>query len=491
MNIFPKNFPFFAIILLGVLNFGCSKTPTSTTDNPPNPPADTTTTPSKPVKTDVNLWLTNADESAKFQKQNVSLIFSNSATAYQTITVDTTQRYQSIDGFGFAMTGGSAYLIYNLPASQRSTILKKLFTTDSTYIGISYLRLSIGSSDLNQNAFSYDDIASGQTDTTLKYFDMGPDKYSVIPLMQEIVKIDPNIQTIATPWSAPVWMKTNNSTIGGSLNPKYYGVYAQYFVKYIQTMNSYGIPITAVTPQNEPLYGGNNPSMLMSSAEEDDFVKNYLGPAFQKAGLNTKIVIYDHNCDRPDYPLSILADTSAYKFIDGSAFHLYGGQITALSQVHNAYPNKNVYFTEQWTSGPGNFGADVDWAVQNLIIGATRNWSKNVLEWNLASDPNYNPHTPGGCSTCMGALTIGSTITINESYYIIASASKFVRPGSYRVGSDNLSNLQNVAFKTPDGNKVLIVLNSSNSNQEFNIEFAGKYVTTSLKSGAVGTYVWK
>jgi len=443
------------------------------------------------MDTDVNLWLTKADKSVLFEKQNVSLKFSSKSKNVLTIYVDTTQQYQSIDGFGFALTGGSAQLIYRLPSDQRSTLLHNLFSTDSTSIGVSYLRLSIGSSDLNQNVFSYDDIPQGQTDTTLKQFDLGPDLYNVVPLLKEIVAINPNIQTIATPWSAPVWMKTNDSSIGGSLNPKYYNVYAQYFVKYVQAMEANGIPITAVTPQNEPLYGGNNPSMLMSAGEEANFVKNYLGPAFKDAGLKTKIVVYDHNCDRPDYPLSILADSEANKYVDGSAFHLYGGEISALSQVHNSYPDKNVYFTEQWTGGPGNFSEDLNWHVKNLIIGATRNWSKNVLEWNLASDPNYDPHTPGGCSTCMGALTIGTTITRNVSYYIIASAAKFVRPGSVRIGSNNMTNLQNVAFKTPDGKKILIVLNDSNSRQAFDINFSGRIVSTALSGGAVGSYVWK
>jgi glucosylceramidase len=158
--------------------------------------------------------------------------------------------------------------------------------------------------------------------------------------------------------------------------------------------------------------------------------------------------------------------------------------------VHNAYPDKNVYFTEQWVGGPGNFSGDLQWHVENLIIGATRNWSRNVLEWNLAADPNYLPHTPGGCTTCLGALTISSTVTRNVSYYIIAHASKFVRPGSIRIGSNNAGSFVTVAFKNPEGKKVLIVLNKGTNVESFNIKFNGKMVTTSLNGGAVGTYVW-
>ncbi len=286
-------------------------------------------------------------------------------------------------------------------------------------------------------------------------------------------------------------MKTNGSSIGGKLAPEYYNVYAKYFVKYIQEMKNNGIHIDAVTPQNEPLNPDNNPSMVMTADEEAAFIKNNLGPAFKKAGINTKIIIYDHNCDRPDYPLTILKNEDARRYVDGSAFHLYAGDISALSKVHDAYPEKNIYFTEQYTATTGQFSGDLQWHVKNLIIGAMRNWSRNVLEWNLASDPDYGPHTLGGCTTCKGALTIGGDVKRNVSYYIIAAASKFVRPGAVRVSSNLTGNLQNVAFQNKDGMKVLIVLNDGDQEQRFNIEFNGERVSTRLTGGAVGTYVWK
>jgi glucosylceramidase len=286
-------------------------------------------------------------------------------------------------------------------------------------------------------------------------------------------------------------MKNNNSTIGGRLKPEYYDVYARYFVKYIQGMQAEGIPIDAITIQNEPLNPYNNPSMEMSATEQAAFIKNNLGPAFRTAGLTTKIVVYDHNCDRPDYPLAILNDADARQYVDGSAFHLYAGDISSLSQVHDAFPVKNIYFTEQWVGGPSNWGPDLKWHIRNLIIGATRNWSRLVLEWNLASDPSYQPHTAGGCTACEGALTInGSQVTRNVSYYIIGQASKFIPTGSVRIASTIVSKLQNVAFKTPEGNDVIIVYNESDSEQNFNISFNGKKITTSLLAGSVATYIW-
>jgi glucosylceramidase len=256
-------------------------------------------------------------------------------------------------------------------------------------------------------------------------------------------------------------------------------------------MQAEGITIDAITPQNEPLHGGNNPSMVMQATEQADFVKNHLGPAFQAAGIATKIIVWDHNCDNPNYPITIMNDPAAKAFVDGSAFHLYNGSITALSDVHTAHPDKNLYFTEQWVGGPGNFAGDLSWHTENVIIGSMRNWSRNALEWNLAADPNYNPHTPGGCTLCLGAITVnGTNVTRNVAYYVIAHASKFVRPGSVRIGSNSSGTLLNVAFKNTQGKKVLIVLNKNSTPQSFHIRFNGKMVTTQLDNGAVGTYIW-
>ena len=256
-------------------------------------------------------------------------------------------------------------------------------------------------------------------------------------------------------------------------------------------MKAEGIVIDAITIQNEPLHPGNVPSMYMEAPAQADFVKNHLGPAFAAANISTKIILYDHNLDRPDYPISILNDPDAKKYVDGSAFHLYGGTIDKMSEVHNAHPDKHVYFTEQWIGGPGNFAGDFKWHMGTVLIGATRNWSRNVLEWNLAADPNYQPHTVGGCTECLGAITIDrSNVIRNTAYYVIGHASKFVRPGSKRIQSNSLANLPNVAFTTPEGKKVLIVLNESASPQSFNIKFKGKMVSVNLEAGAAGTFVW-
>ncbi|MEQ1675247.1 MAG: glycoside hydrolase family 30 beta sandwich domain-containing protein [Chitinophagaceae bacterium] len=454
-------------------------------DTPPvdNPP---------PVPTnDMSAWITKADRSALLEKQTTILSFGTTANANPGLVVDSTQTFQSIDGFGYTLTGGSAYLLNHMSTAQRAALLQELFGSGESSIGVSYLRVSIGASDLSAEVFSYDDMPVGQTDPTLANFSLSKDTIDLIPVLKEILAINPNIKIMGSPWSPPVWMKDNGNSIGGSLLPAYYSVYASYFVKYIQQMQAKGITVHSVTVQNEPQHGGNNPSMLMSAVQQADFVKNNLGPAFQAAGITTKIIIWDHNCDNPNYPITILNDAAAKAFVDGSAFHLYNGDISALTAVHNQHPDKNLYFTEQWTGANGTFDGDLKWHVKNVIIGSMRNWSKVALEWNLANDPTYGPHTPGGCTECKGAVTInGSASSRNVGYYIIAHASKFVPQGSVRIVSTPVTNLPNVAFKTPSGKKVLIVVNESATASGFNITFKGKWVSTSLPAGAVGTFTW-
>jgi glucosylceramidase len=476
-----SNILFGALIIAAT---GCSKK--SGNDSGGTTPV--TITPVTPVKTDVAMWLTNPDKTQLLARQNISLLFSSATNVNTTINVDTTGVYQSIDGFGFSLTGRSATLINSLPATQSDALINELFSTDSAAIGISYIRISLGASDLSSYAFTYNDQGP---DVTLQNFSISVEQTDLIPVLKKIIAINPKIKILACPWSAPAWMKTNNNLSGGSLQSQYFSVYASYFVKYIQAMAAQGITIDAITPQNEALNYTNTPSMLMEAADQALFIKNHLGPAFQAAGIKTKIIIYDHNCDRPDYPIAILGDAAANAYVDGSAFHLYAGDISAMTQVHNAYPDKNLYFTEQAITTYGTFSSDLMAHTNNLIIGAARNWSRNVLEWNLASDPNNGPQTTVGCPMCVGALTITpSAITRNVSYYIIAHASKFVRPGAVRIASDAVIGLPNVAFKNTDGSKVLIVLNNSGSAKTFNIKFNSKIVTSTMNNGAVATYTW-
>ena len=474
--------------LFGTSIGSCSKSKgsTDTTERRPTPP------PPPPVGTaDVTLWLTKGDRSALLEQQTTVLSFGTVANNNSVIDVDSVQAYQTIDGFGYTLTQGSAYVLNGMTAANRTALINELFGNSSTSIGVSYLRLGIGATDLSTSVYSYDDMPKGQTDPTLANFSIARDLEDVVPVLKQILAVNAGIKILATPWSAPAWMKDNDTTRGGSLKPEYYDAYARYFVKYLQAMQAQGIVIDAITPQNEPLNPFNNPSMLMTAAQQATFIKSHLGPTLRAAGFNTKIIAYDHNADRPDYPLEVLGDAAARAYVDGSAFHLYGGDISALSQVRNAYPDKNIYFTEQYTASNGSFAGDLKWHLKNVLIGATRNWSKTVLEWNLANDPNIGPYIAGTCNSCLGAVTIGSGVTRNVAYYIIAHASKFVPAGSVRIASSpNSGSLYNVAFKRPDGKKVLIVLNDGQSAQTFNLKFKDKWTVTTLPAESVGTYIW-
>jgi len=434
------------------------------------------------------LWVTTPDKSMLLQEQAVTSVPSSNNVQ---LIINPKKTYQEMDGFGYTLTGGSALHIAKMSAPARAKLLQELFGTGTNDIGISYLRISVGASDLDEKVFSYDDLPAGQTDEAMAKFDLGYDKKYLIPVLQEILKINPAIKILGSPWSPPVWMKTNGDTRGGSLKPEYYKAYAKYLVTYIQQMKKNGITIDALTVQNEPLHPGNNPSLLMPAEDQKAFVRDALGPAFSKNSIQTKIIIYDHNADRPDYPISILNDKEAAKYIDGSAFHLYGGKIEALTSVHDAHPDKNLYFTEEWVGTPGNFAKELDWHITNLIIGAPRNWCKNVLEWNLAADEHQDPHTDrGGCDRCLGAITItGNNVTREPAYYIIAHASKFVRPGSVRIASDSSDGVLNVSYKTPDGNIVAIIQNTSKERKTIDVTAGNKKTTLTLKPGAVGTLV--
>ncbi len=436
-------------------------------------------------------WLTDPKAGVLFQKHPATSAVTGEPP--EQISLYTDSLYQSMDGFGFTLSQGSASHLLSMSDSARQSILQELFGSGENDIRISYLRLAVAASDLNAFPFSYNDLKDvKETDNTLSQFSLSYDTFDVLPILKQILQINPKVTLMASPWSPPTWMKDNRDTRGGSLLPQFEEIYALYLVKYIQEMGKRGFEIDAITIQNEPLHPSNNPSLLMLPEQQARFIGQHLGPAFEQAKIKTKIIIYDHNADRPDYPIAVLSDPLANPYVDGSAFHLYGGQIEALSEVHRAFPNKHLYFTEQWVGAPGNLEGDISWHVKNLIIGASRNWAKTVLEWNLSSNPTLTPHTDrGGCDRCLGAITItGNEIVRNPAYYIIAHASKLVDPGSTRIGSTAPKNLPNVAFTRPDGKKVLIVHNDSAKEILFDVKESEYNFSTSLAPGATGTWIW-
>ena len=447
----------------------------------------------------VDAYLTTGDGVHLLEKQAPLRWQKISAGDPVSIVLDDSKSYQTMDGFGHALTGGSAQLLMKMTPSARTALLTELFGRGPNQTGMSYLRVTIGASDMNDHVYTYDDLPDGQVDPELAHFSVAEDEKDVIPVLREILAISPHLQILASPWTAPAWMKTNDKVKGGTLKPEFADAYAAYFVKYLQAMRQAGIRIAAVTPQNEPENPKNTPSLVFTAWEEADFVGKHLGPALRRAGLQTLIIAFDHNCDHPVYPETVLRDADAAKYTDGSGFHLYRGEMHALTEVHDAFPGKNIYFTEQMVVPGRNDAFPIAQSVSRLLIAAPRNWSRNVLLWNLAADPQNGPHTSdGGCPSCTGALTLdGDHVKRLVAFYAVAQASQFVPPGSVRIDSGEGVNaveapepLPHVAFRTPQGKHVLLLSNPSATAQTFAVSAGAKTVRTQLAAGAVLTMVW-
>jgi glucosylceramidase len=295
----------------------------------------------------VNIWLTTGDKANLLAVQPNVTFAPDSGSNPLTIDVNESIVYQTMDGFGASFTDSSAWLVWNkLTATQRNTLMNNLFNP-TTGIGLSYLRQPIGSTDFALSNYTFDDMPAGQTDPNLTNFSINHDKTYITPVIKQALAINPNLHVMGSPWSAPAWMKTSGSLFNGTLQTQYYGAYANYFVKFIQAYNAEGIPVYAITLQNEPHFEPNSyPGMRLEPSDEANFVKNNLGPAFSSAGITTKIIVWDHNWDEPNYPIAVLNDSAAKSYIAGSAFHCYGGTVDAQTTVHNTHPTKNLYFTD-------------------------------------------------------------------------------------------------------------------------------------------------
>lgn len=441
----------------------------------------------------VSVWETTSDQSRLLAAQAGTAFATGSGSAGQTITINPSTTYQAMTGFGASFTDSSAWLVSNSP--QRNAIMTKLF--DPTQgIGLDFLRQPIGASDFARSVYSYDD---GASDPSLSRFSIAHDNAYVLPILQQARQLNGATTIMATPWSPPGWMKTSGNMIGGSLNTANFGVYANYLVKFLQAYQAAGVPVALLTPQNEPEFSpGNYPGSTMSSGDETTFIANYLGPAIHNAGLSTQIIAYDHNWNDTGYPEAVLGNSAAAAYTAGVAWHCYSGDPSAQTAVHNAYPAKDAYFTEcsgTKSSNPANtFSDSLDWQTENLIIGATRNWAKSVVTWNMALDPSGGPSM--NCTTCTGVVAVDNgagTATYNAEYYVLGQASKFVKPGAVRIDSNTFgsNNLEDVAFTNPDGSHALIVLNADTANaRTFNVSENGQYFTYTLPAKAVATFTW-
>jgi len=479
----------FVLILTGLSTIwtGCGGSGSQT---PPPPPSTGAT---------IQVVMTTGDRSRLLQTQPSTHFVSGTPGTTSVISVQPQSTYQQMDGFGASLTDSSAWVIWNnLDSAQQATLMQNLFDP-AAGIGLSFLRQPMGASDFSASGnYSYDDMPSGEADPDLVNFSVAHDDAYIVPLLQQAIARNSSLKVVALPWSPPAWMKSPESMNGGDINATYFPSLAQYFVRYVQAYGQRGIPIYAVSAQNEPLYSTSGyPTASLPEDDEADFIANHLGPALANAGLGSlKILGYEHNWDNPGYAESLLA-SAAGSYLAGSSFHCYGGDVGAQAQVKTDYPNKDIWFTECTGTVGSNFSGDLVWNADHLLIGATRNWARSISLWNLALDQNSGP-TNGGCLSCRGVVTIDdntnpATITYNVEYYVLGHLSKFVKPGAVRIQSNTFEPvLDDVAFQNPDGSIALFVLNSANSSTTFSILTSGGwYLDYSLPAKSVATFTWK
>ena len=422
----------------------------------------------------LKIYQSNGADQLFIQKEAAELATDATCTTVD-IKVDASKTYQTMDGFGGSFTDSAAYLINQiLDEDVKDELMKKLFDHEAG-IGISVVRNPMGASDFARTVYSYNELPAGETDYEQEKFSIAHDLEDVIPLSQQALSINPDVKFMASPWSAPNWMKTTHSMIAGQLKEECYGAFAKYFVKYIEAYGENGLPIYAVTPQNEPLYEPTHyPSMLMHAYEQAEFIKKHLKPAFVEKDIQTKILCYDHNWDRPDYPLHVIdEDVDA---IDGVAWHWYGGKPVAQTQVLMAYPDKEVHFTE---GSGGEWVPAFEPAFSNLLrtgIEILRNNSQSFVLWNMALDEENGPTVPGfGRSTCRGIVQINQKtkeLSYTLDYYGLAHFSKFIKPKAIRIDSTSDTEVRTVAFKNPDDTIAIVVLNDSEQDQNIRILLA-------------------
>lgn len=441
----------------------------------------------------VAVYVTTGDQTHLLARDTVA---ASADASLPTVVVDDAKRFQTVVGWGAAMSDASAYLIERaMSASQRESLVRELFGAEPG-IGLSFVRVPMGASDFSRTHYSYDDVPAGETDPTLARFSIAPDRAEKIPALRRARAQNPRLTLVGSPWSAPGWMKTSGSLIKGSLKPEHYGAFAEYLRRWIAAYESEGLPVFALTLQNEPHFEpGDYPGMRLDPAQRATLFARHVGPLFARHGVRTQLWDWDHNWDDPGSPRAVLADPAAKAVVSGVAWHCYGGDVTAEAQVRDEHPDEDVYFTECSGGDWAPVWADnLKWNVSKLVIGNARAWARGVALWNLALDEHHGPHL-GGCKDCRGVVTIHSTtgaVTRNPEYYALAHASRFVRPGAVRIESTQPAGLETVAFRNADdASTALLVLNPTAAPVSFAVRAGSRAFIYAIPASAVTTFVWK
>jgi glucosylceramidase len=450
--------------------------------------------------TTVQAWVTTGDR-AKLLSHEPDARFDSAmakmAADTPVIVIDPATRYQQIAGFGAAITDASGWLLQKrMTPPQREALMRELFGRAGKGIGLSFTRLTIGASDFSSKHYSFDDMPPGETDPTLSKFSIDAQRDTVLPSVKAALAINPQLKVMASPWSAPGWMKTTDSLVKGTLKPEAYDAFARYLNRYVDAMKAEGVTISALTLQNEPHFEPENyPGMRVDPAKRAAFIGGHLGPLLARANPGTAIFDWDHNWDQPESPAAVLADPQAAPYVSGIAWHCYAGDVGVQAKLHDQYPDKDTWFTEcsggGWSRG---WAKNLQYFTKSLVIDSTRGWARGVLFWNLALDEKDSPHL-GGCGDCRGVVTINSksgAVTRNVEYYALAHASRFVLPGAYRIASsEETGGLANVAFRNPDGSTAMVVANGAAKAQTFVVKVGEQSFRYTLPASSVASFAWK
>ncbi|WP_313185357.1 glycoside hydrolase family 30 protein [Sphingobacterium siyangense] len=456
------------------------------------------------AKDQVELYVTTQDK--KQDLKNIRINARVQKDVATTIVLDPQVRFQQMDGFGAAITGSTCYNLMQMQKKDRQRFLNETFNPKKGF-GHSYIRISIGCSDFSLSEYTCCD------EEGLEHFALQNEEvHYVLPVLKEILKINPDIKILGSPWTSPRWMKVNNlvdllpfnSWTSGQLNPRYYTDYAKYFVKWIRAFEENGVKIYAITPQNEPLNRKNSASLFMGWMEQRDFVKS-LGAEIASAGLQTKIYAFDHNYnydnmkDQQGYPLHIYADTLSSKYLAGAAYHNYGGKREELLRIHAARPDKGLLFTETsigtWNKGQ-DFALRLIEDMEEVGLGTVNNWCSGVMVWNLMLDSDRGPWREGGCKTCYGAVDIDrknyKSISRNSHYYVISHLSAVVKPGATRIGTKAVAadGLIHAGFQNSDGTMALVLLNKTAMEKIITISDQRTQFTYTVPPKSVVSYRW-
>jgi glucosylceramidase len=442
-----------------------------------------------PAASSVKVWATSGQR--RYQEL-APLAWTETTAAADAITLYPTATKQEILGFGAAMTDATCYLLGQQTESERQAILHDFFAPSE--MGFNVCRTCIGSSDYSRNVYSFDE--SDTPDPELKKFSIDHDKAYILPALRDARKLNPELFLFSSPWSPPGWMKSSGTMLGGAMRKHSYAPYAEYFRRFLEDYQAEGVRIDAVTVQNEADadQDGRMPACLWGQEYEIEFVKSHLGPVLRKAGFKTKIWVLDHNYNLWGRAMDELSDSAAYEYIDGIAWHGYAGKPADMTRVHDAFPQKNAYWTE---GGPDVNAPDYQtdytkWA--ETFNEVLNNWARSITAWNLVLDEKGNPNI--GPFPCGGVITVENAtheVTRSGQYWAFAHFSKHLKRGAKVIQTSSKAQadgpVSHLAARNPDGSYVAILTNSG-PEKKVQLVIGSKTLECTLPTNSVHTLQW-